>query len=151
MPQNLQTIILKTLTNDEGFCRKVIPHIKGEYFEDQHQAVYDLFLRFIGKYNKLPTPSVLEVEFQSSEFLTVGENHVYWIVWFAIVLTNCIIFLNFIIAEASNSYATVKERLTAFKNYAKSKMIVEAEGMIFQSLKTNQYFPKYIVIRQVEV
>jgi archaellum biogenesis ATPase FlaH len=69
MPQNLQTIILKTLTNDEGFCRKVIPHIKGEYFEDQHQAVYDLFLRFIGKYNKLPTPAVLEVEFQSSEYV----------------------------------------------------------------------------------
>jgi archaellum biogenesis ATPase FlaH len=68
MPQNLQTIILKTLTNDEGFCRKVIPHIKGEYFEEQHQAVYDLFLRFITKYNKLPTPSVLEVEFQSSEY-----------------------------------------------------------------------------------
>ena len=69
MPQNLQTIILKTLTNDEGFCRKVIPHIKGEYFEEQHQAVYDLFLRFITKYNKLPTPAVLEVEFQSSEYV----------------------------------------------------------------------------------
>lgn len=69
MPQNLQTIILKTLTNDEGFCRKVIPHIKGEYFEEQHQAVYDLFLRFITKYNKLPTPAVLEVEFQNSEYV----------------------------------------------------------------------------------
>jgi len=69
MPQNLQTIILKTLTNDEGFCRKVIPHIKGEYFEEQHHAVYDLFLRFITKYNKLPTPAVLEVEFQSSEYV----------------------------------------------------------------------------------
>jgi len=56
------------LTNNEDFLRKALPHIKKEYFEDQHKAVYDIFLQFVTKYNKLPTPAILEVEFQESEY-----------------------------------------------------------------------------------
>ena len=66
--QDIQTIILKSLTNNEDFLRKALPHIKKEYFEDQHKAVYDIFLQFVTKYNKLPTPAILEVEFQESEY-----------------------------------------------------------------------------------
>jgi len=66
--QDIQTIILKSLTNNEAFLRKALPHIKKEYFEDQHKAVYDLFLKFVTKYNKLPTPTILELEFQESEY-----------------------------------------------------------------------------------
>ena len=62
--QDIQTIILKSLTNNEAFLRKALPHIKKEYFEDHHKAVYDLFLQFVTKYNKLPTPAILEIEFQ---------------------------------------------------------------------------------------
>jgi replicative DNA helicase len=56
------------LTNNETFLRKALPHIKKEYFEDHHKAVYDLFLQFVTKYNKLPTPAILEIEFQESEY-----------------------------------------------------------------------------------
>jgi replicative DNA helicase len=66
--QDIQTIILKSLTNNEDFLRKALPHIKKEYFEDQHKAVYDIFLQFVTKYNKLPTPAILEIEFQESEY-----------------------------------------------------------------------------------
>lgn len=66
--QDIQTIILKSLTNNETFLRKALPHIKKEYFEDHHKAVYDLFLQFVTKYNKLPTPAILEIEFQESEY-----------------------------------------------------------------------------------
>jgi len=66
--QDIQTIILKSLTNNEAFLRKALPHIKKEYFEDHHKAVYDLFLQFVTKYNKLPTPAILEIEFQESEY-----------------------------------------------------------------------------------
>lgn len=66
--QDIQTIILKSLTNNEAFLRKALPHIKKEYFEDQHKVVYDLFLKFVTKYNKLPTPTILELEFQESEY-----------------------------------------------------------------------------------
>ena len=66
--QEIQTIILKSLTNNEEFLRKALPHIKKEYFENQHQAVYDIFLKFVTKYNKLPTPAILEIEFKESEY-----------------------------------------------------------------------------------
>ena len=66
--QEIQTIILKSLTNNEEFLRKALPHIKKEYFENQHQAVYDIFLQFVTKYNKLPTPAILEIEFKESEY-----------------------------------------------------------------------------------
>ena len=66
--QEIETIILKSLTNNEPFLRKALPHIKKEYFENQHQAVYDIFLDFVTKYNKLPTPSILEIEFKQSKY-----------------------------------------------------------------------------------
>ena len=67
MDSDLQTIILKGLIHDEAFCRKALPHIKTEYFENEHRSVYELVLAFIGKYNKLPNSTVLEIEFKSSE------------------------------------------------------------------------------------
>jgi hypothetical protein len=68
MQENIQTIILKTLTQNEDYCRKALPHLKPEYFEAEHKPVYDLFLQFIGKFNKLPTSSVLDIELQSSQY-----------------------------------------------------------------------------------
>lgn len=64
--QDLQTTILKSLTKNEEFCRKALPHIKAEYFENEFKPVYQLFLDFLTKYNKLPTSKVLEIEFQQS-------------------------------------------------------------------------------------
>ena len=64
--KNLQTIILQTITSNEEYCRKVIPHIKSEYFENEKKPVYELILGFISKFNKIPNVSALEVEFQSS-------------------------------------------------------------------------------------
>ena len=69
MQENIQTIILKTLIQNEDYCRKALPHLKQEYFEKEHKPVYDLFLQFIGKFNKLPTPSVLNIEIREEEYL----------------------------------------------------------------------------------
>lgn len=66
MENNLQQTILKTLIHKESFCRKVLPHIKPEYFEDGNRLVYDLILDFIGKYNKLPNHVALGVELEQS-------------------------------------------------------------------------------------
>jgi hypothetical protein len=43
-----------------------MPHIKPEYFDAEHRIVYEIGLDFIGKYNKLPTPLILETEFEKS-------------------------------------------------------------------------------------
>ena len=76
MQENIQTIILKTLVQNEDYCRKALPHIKQEYFEGEHKPVYDLFLQFIGKFNKLPTSSVLNIELQSSKYINQSNSRV---------------------------------------------------------------------------
>ena len=68
------------------------------------------------------------------------------------VIMSALIFLNFIIAEVSNSYAIVKEKIDALIYKERAAMIEEAEDIMSSSTKkTNkQKFPKYIVIRSLE-
>ena len=72
---NLQTIILKTLINDEEYCRKALPHIKSEYFENENRPVYELLLAFLQKYNKLPNSEALDVEFQKSDHINKSNRN----------------------------------------------------------------------------
>ena len=50
----------------------------------------------------------------SAEWLTPGENVMFWVIWFMTVVVTAIIFLNFIVAEAGNSYNEVSEQLENF-------------------------------------
>jgi hypothetical protein len=68
-----------------------------------------------------------------------------------VVVMTCIIFLNFIIAEASASYEKIKLNLVSMINKEKAALIHEAEAMIWSTSKTNKEFPKYIIIREVEI
>ena len=78
-----------------------------------------------------------DFDFDASKYLTPQENALFWIIWLMVVVMTCIIFLNFIIAEASASYEKVKENLQSMINIEKSQLIGEAEGMIFKSTKTD--------------
>jgi len=62
----LPTHILSNLLNNEEYCRRVIPYIKREFFDGSHRTVFDLITGFVGKHNKLPTTSVLELELRKS-------------------------------------------------------------------------------------
>jgi hypothetical protein len=44
-------------------------------------------------------------------FLNTSETIIFWIVWYFVVLISCIIFLNLIVAEASESYNKVTTTL----------------------------------------
>lgn len=72
-----------------------------------------------------------DFDFDASKYLTPQENALFWIIWLMVVVMTCIIFLNFIIAEASASYEKVKENLQSMINIEKSQLIGEAESMIF--------------------
>jgi hypothetical protein len=48
----------------------------------------------------------------SSEFLTTGENYMFWIIWLSCTIIQCIILMNFIVAEAGNTYNNVSEQLS---------------------------------------
>ena len=89
---------------------------------------------------------------RASNYLDEDENVQFWI-WFGLILflTN-IIFLNFVIAEAGNSYSVVAESLTQYQEKAKSQLITESETMIpdWIQLKKPDWYPKYIVIRYAD-
>jgi len=59
-----------------------------------------------------------------------SENIMYWFLWSITLITTNIVFLNFIIAEASESYAKVKETLHESKAKEKADMINESEFML---------------------
>ena len=94
--------------------------------------------------------SLGDFDFGATDYLTDEEDYVFWGIWLLIILMTCIVFLNFIIAEASASYAKIKGRLSAEIFKAKADLICEAEYMTIHSLKTKEMLPKYIVIRQVD-
>ena len=69
---------------------------------------------FIGNIISTLRMSLGDFDFDASTLLEKQENLIFWLVWLLIVVITCIIFLNFIIAEASASYEKVSERLKAF-------------------------------------
>ena len=58
----LPTHILSHLLNNEDYCRRVIPYLQKDYFENQHRTVFDLIVKFVAKHNKLPTGKILDLE-----------------------------------------------------------------------------------------
>lgn len=111
---------------------------------------YDYLGLFLGYIILVLRMSLGDFDFEASEYLNKEENILFWIIWLLVVLITCIVFLNFIIAEASDSYSKIKLRLDAFVNKEKSVLISEAEDMTFDRYKDDKMFPKYIIIREIE-
>lgn len=78
----------------------------------------------------------------------------FWVVWIMMVGFAALIFLNFIIAEVSSSYARCNASVyqTIFKERA--MQIAEAEDLYGTPERARAYapekFPKYIICRQTE-
>lgn len=73
--ENLESTIINNLVHNELFTRKVLPHIKPEYFNSQNRILYELILGFLVKYNKLPNSNVLDIEFRNSEHINCKERN----------------------------------------------------------------------------
>lgn len=70
----IEEAILSNLINNEDYCRKVIPHIKPEYFADMKEAaIASLILSFFHKYNKPASPEILSIEIANAKGLTDKE------------------------------------------------------------------------------
>lgn len=66
--------ILANLIFDEQYCRKVIPFIKKEYFQDRKEAILATeIVEFFNKYNKPATKEVLSIEVGNRKGLTDKE------------------------------------------------------------------------------
>jgi hypothetical protein len=85
-----------------------------------------------------------------SSSLEGAENWIFWFTWGLIVIVTCVIFLNFIVAEASASYTKVTENLDEFISQEKASLIFEAECMARGSNLTQENYPKYLIKRSVD-
>jgi hypothetical protein len=95
--------------------------------------------------------SLGDFNFEATTLLDSFDNIVFWIIWVIIVIMTCIIFLNFIIAEVSSSYESVKHDVTGLILKERASLIKESEDMMLESSKGNsKKFPKYIIMRECE-
>lgn len=95
--------------------------------------------------------SLGDFEFGDITELQPFEHNLFWLTWLLVVLMTCIVFLNFIIAEVSSSYGTVKERVKGLIDKQRSQLLCEAEDMLLQTMKKDdQIFPKYLISREID-
>lgn len=95
-----------------GFRDAFFDYSTGALKEGSPGYEYDKIGLFLG--NIFTTVRLSMGDFASIEAadtLEQAENFSFWIIWFITVVVTCIIFLNFIVAEASASYAKVSEEL----------------------------------------
>ena len=63
MMEKVETTVIKNLIFNEDFSRKVLPFIRGEYFDNYHEKViFEEIAKFIVKYNSLPSKEVVLIE-----------------------------------------------------------------------------------------
>ena len=103
---------------------------------------------FLGNIIQTLRMSLGDFGFDAAMELDSSENYIYWVVWSLILLVTCIIFLNFIIAEASASYEKVSEFLQLYILAEKAALIQQAEEMELSRFKSQEKFPEYIIIRE---
>jgi replicative DNA helicase len=59
----IEQAILSNLIQSEEYCRKVVPHLKKEYFADRKElAIASLLLTFFEKYNKPASLDIVAIE-----------------------------------------------------------------------------------------
>ena len=92
-----------------------------------HGSEYAIIGKFPGYVLTLLRISLGDFAFESSQYLEVEENYMFWILWLFMVFITCIIFLNFIIAETGKSYTEVDERAEATIALERAMLCAEAE------------------------
>lgn len=63
MEERVETTILRNLLFNDSYCRKVLPFINAEYFENKHErVVFEEISKFIVSYEDLATKEILLIE-----------------------------------------------------------------------------------------
>ena len=70
----IETAILSNLIHNEEFCRKVVPHLKTDYFSERKEAaIASLLIKFFEDYNHTASPEVLQIEIGNLKGFTDKE------------------------------------------------------------------------------
>ncbi len=73
--ERVETTILRNLLFNNEYCRKVLPFIKTEYFEDLHEkVVFEEICKFVVSYDDLATKEVLLIETEKRTDVT-GDTY----------------------------------------------------------------------------
>lgn len=128
-------------------------NLPAELSDDAPGVEYKKIGLFFG--NILQTVRISMGDFgaiSAADYLTPNENYLFWFIWLLTAVITCIIFLNFIVAEASASYTEVSEQLENYIQQQRASLVAEAEGLFPESFKLNRQndYPKFIVIRKIE-
>ena len=74
MSQTIERTALSQLVSNEEFARKVLPHMRGDYFSDRtEKTIFEEITKFVEKYQKIPTQTSLEIEVQSRKDLNGSD------------------------------------------------------------------------------
>jgi glucan phosphoethanolaminetransferase (alkaline phosphatase superfamily) len=105
---------------------------------------------YIGNWLAVFRLSLGDFDFTLLESAKLTKTHIlFWAIWLLMVLFTALIFLNFIIAEEGNSYASVRENVDSFIYKERAKLISESEELLSKKykMKNKVMFPDYIIVR----
>jgi len=70
----IEQAILSNLIHNEEYCRKVVPHLKRDYFADRKEAaIASLLIKFFEDYNTPASPEVVQIEIGNLKGFTDKE------------------------------------------------------------------------------
>lgn len=137
---SLYTLLILSFSLLLGILGVGNPNIDGKfkkYFGDGAEEIYgempgEEYLSvglFIANILATLRMSMGDFDFEAAVLLDDAENKMFWVAWLLIVMVTMIIFLNFIIAEATASYQHVDEKLYQYIKKEQAALIQEAEEM----------------------
>ena len=66
MSNSVESLLVTSMLFDEGFTRRVLPHIKEEYFEGaNHRHIFQELSSYFCEYDVVPTKEALRIEIES--------------------------------------------------------------------------------------
>jgi len=71
MSNSVESLLVSSMLFDEGFTRRVLPHIKSEFFEDySNKLIYEQLSEYFIEYDALPSKEALCIELEGRKDLT---------------------------------------------------------------------------------
>ena len=72
--ERVEVMILQNLIFNEDYCRKSLPFIRNEYFDDfNEKIVFETISEFILEYDTLPTREILSIEVEKRRDVTESQ------------------------------------------------------------------------------
>ena len=72
--ERVEMMILQNLIYNEDYCRKSLPFIRNDYFDDfNEKIVFETIAEFIVQYDTLPTKEILSIEVEKRRDVTEDQ------------------------------------------------------------------------------